>query len=258
MPPEPIVKLDELRNNCKKCSLYQLCLPMGLEEGDLTRLDDIIQRRRPVEKGEYLYRMGETFTSVYAIRAGSLKSFTSNHEGHEQVLGFHLPGELLGMDAISRQVHTCSAQALETVSVCEIPFDRLESLSQKIPGLQHHLFKLMSEEIQHDHCHLTVLAKSTVESRLASFLVQLSDRYKARGYSTVEFNLSMSRNDIANLLGMAVETISRLFTQFQEQGLLNVERKHVHILQLEQLQTLANNCGIEIAESADNSQQSSS
>ncbi len=258
MPRNRIFKLEELRNHCQKCSLYQLCLPMGLEEGDLNKLDQIIQRRRPVEKGEFLYRIGDPFSAVYAIRAGSLKTFTTNQEGHEQIIGFHLPGELLGMDAISREIHTCSAQALETVSVCEIPFERLESLSHEIPGLQHHLLSLMSEELQHEHCHLAVLAKATVESRLASFLTQLSERFKARGFSATEFNLSMSRNDIANLLGMAVETISRLFTQFQDQGLLKVERKHVHILDSASLHAMANTCSSAISEEDDDASQNSS
>jgi len=149
---------------------------------------------------------------------------------------------LLGLDAIAGRVHVTSAKALETVSVCELPFERLEELSQQIPGLQHHLLSLMSEELQHEHCHLTVLARAPVESRLANFLCQLSDRFRARGYSATDFNLSMSRTDIANLLGMAVETISRLFSQLQEQELLQVERKHVQILDLPGLQALASRC----------------
>ena len=256
MTKSRVVNLDELRSHCQKCSLYRLCMPMGLEQGDLERLDRIIHRRRPVEKGEYLYRIGEPFQSVYALRAGSIKTFTTNQEGHEQIIGFHLPGELLGLDAIAGKVHVTSARALETVSVCELPFERLEELSLEIPGLQHHLLSLMSEELQQEHCHLAVLARAPVESRLASFLCQLSDRFRARGYSATDFNLSMSRNDIANLLGMAVETISRLFSQFQEQGLLKVERKHVAIRDLPALQALANRCATDVrAESPLNRQE---
>jgi len=245
MAPHRIVNLENLRTHCQKCSLYQLCLPMGLEEGDLAKLDEIIQRRRPLEKGEYLYRLGEPFRSVYAVRAGSLKTYTTTQEGQEQIVGFHLPGELMGLEGISGDTHTCSARALETVSTCEIPFEQLESLSRKLPGLQHHLLGLMSGELQKDHCHLSMLAKAPVEGRLASFLVRLSERFLQRGYSATEFNLSMSRNDIANLLGMAVETISRLFTQFQEQGLLAVERKHIRILNLSGLQNLSQRCSSE-------------
>lgn len=242
MPNDRIVKLEDIRSHCQKCSLYQLCLPVGLADGDIDRLDAIIKRRRPVEKGEHLYRLGDPFQSLYALRSGSLKSFTTDQHGEEQVIGFHLPGELLGLDAISSDTHTSSTQALETTSVCEIPFNRLEELSRKIPGLQHHLFSLMSQELKEEHCHLAVLAHTPVEGRLANFLFQLSERFRQRGYSATDFNLSMSRNDIANMLGMAVETISRLLGQFQEQGLLRVERKHVQILDLARLQALANRC----------------
>lgn len=258
MSPTRVIKLEELRSHCQKCSLIKLCLPMGLEEGDLNKLDSIIQRRRGLEKSDYLYRIGEPFSCVYAIRTGSLKTYTTNQDGLEQIISFHLPGELIGMEAISGEVHTCSAQALESTSVCEIPFDRLETLSTQIPGLQHHLFTLMSEEMQHDHCHLSILAKSNVESRLANFLVELSTRFSDRGFSATEFNLSMSRNDIANVLGMAVETISRLFTQLQEQGILNVERKSIKILNLDALQALSNKCTPEPNPSSQNSSQSSS
>ncbi|MCW9024458.1 MAG: fumarate/nitrate reduction transcriptional regulator Fnr [Gammaproteobacteria bacterium] len=238
-----VVKLEEIRTRCQKCSLFQLCMPMGLEEGDLDKLDKIIKRRRPVEKGEFLYRIGEPFTAVFAVRSGSLKAFTTTKDGQDQIVSLHLPGELMGLDAISKQQHICSAMALETTSVCELPYERLEKLMMEISGLQRHILSLMSEEIQHDQCHMTVLARLPVENRLASFLANLSERYKARGFSAIEFNLSMSRNDIANLLGMAVETVSRLFSQFQDQGLLQVERKHVKILDVEALRALQSKCG---------------
>ncbi|VAX10200.1 hypothetical protein MNBD_GAMMA25-666 [hydrothermal vent metagenome] len=258
MQKDRIVKLDEIRSRCKGCSLFELCMPMGLAEGDLDKLDKIIKRRRPVEKGEYLYRIGDPFLSVYAVRSGSLKTFTSTRDGRDQIISLHLPGELMGMDAISTNQHICSAMALETTSVCELPYERLETLSMEIPGLQHHLLSLMSEEIRHDQCHMTILARLPVDSRLASFLVNLSERYQARGFSSTEFNLSMSRSDIANLLGMAVETASRLFTQFQEQGLLQVERKHIKILNQDGLLALHNRCGDLTASEDENKDDSSS
>jgi len=243
MPKECVIKLEEIRSRCQKCSLYQLCMPIGLAEGDLEKLDQIIKRRRPVEKGEFLYRMGDPFKSVFAVRSGSLKTFTSTSDGQDQIISLFLPGELMGLDAISNNLHKCTATALETTSVCELPYEHLENLMLEIPGLQRHMLSLMSEEIQHDQCHMTVLARLPVESRLASFLVHLSERYKERGFSATEFNLSMSRNDIANLLGMAVETVSRLFSQFHEQGLLKVERKHVELLNINALQKLSSKCG---------------
>ena len=242
MSKERVVKLADIRANCQNCSLLQLCLPMGLAEGDLEKLDNIIQRRKPVQKGDFLYHMGDPFKAVYAVRSGSFKTFTVNPDGEEQIVGFYLPGELMGIDAISANHHICSAKALETTSVCEIPYERLEQLSLEIPGLQHHLLSLMSQEIQHDQCKLMMVAKLPAEGRVANFMINLSERFKQRGYAATDFNLSMSRNDIANLLGLAVETISRILTHFQESGILKVERKHIEILNLEQLRRISSQC----------------
>lgn len=242
MAENRVVKLSELRSHCKNCSLYDLCLPMGLDTGDLDKLDDVIKRSQAIDKNKFLFRMGEPLKSVYAIRSGSFKTYITNPDGTEQIIGFSLPGELLGMDAISDEKHICTAKALETSSVCEIPFERLESLAHEIPNLQHQLFRLMSQEIQQDQNLMLLLAQMPAETRLASFLLGLSERLNQRGYAANEFNLSMSRGDIANLLGMAVETISRLLSHFQESGLLKVERKHISILKLQELRQLATHC----------------
>lgn len=240
MTDNQVIKLSELKSHCQNCSLYDLCLPMGLNSGDLDRLDDVIKRRQSVNKNNFLFRMGENLKSVYAIRSGSFKTYLTNPDGTEQIVGFSLPGELLGMDAISGNEHRCSAKALETSSVCEIPFERLESLARDIPNLQHQLFRLMSKEIQQDQNAMLLLAQMPAETRLASFLLGMSERLTKRGYAANEFNLSMSRGDIANLLGMAVETISRLLSHFQDDGLLEVERKHITILDVAKLRQLAN------------------
>ncbi len=242
MTDNQVIKLSELKSHCQNCSLYDLCLPMGLETGDLDRLDKVIKRRQSVNKNKFLFRMGEPLKSVYAIRSGSFKTYLTNPDGTEQIVGFSLPGELLGMDGISDERHTCTAKALETSNVCEIPFERLESLSRDIPNLQHQLLRLMSKEIQQDQNLMLLLAQMPAETRLASFLLDLSERLNQRGYAANEFNLSMSRGDIANLLGMAVETISRLLSHFQDDGLLNVERKHITILKLDELRQLATHC----------------
>lgn len=242
MSENRIVKLSELRSHCKSCSLYDLCLPMGLDTGDLDKLDNVIKRSQAIDKNKFLFRLGEPLKSVYAIRSGSFKTYLTNPDGTEQIIGFSLPGELLGMDAISDERHICSAKALETSSVCEIPFDRLETLAHEIPGLQRQLFRLMSQEIKQDQNLMLLLAQMPADTRLASFLLGLSERLNKRGYAANEFNLSMSRGDIANLLGMAVETISRLLTQFQESGLLMVERKHISILKIDKLRHLATHC----------------
>lgn len=242
MTDHQVIKLSELKSHCQNCSLYDLCLPMGLETSDLNRLDKVIKRSQSINRNNLLFRMGEPLKSIYAIRSGSFKTYLTNPDGTEQIVGFSLPGELLGMDAISEDIHTCTTKALETSSVCEIPFERLESLSREIPNLQHQLLRLMSKEIQQDQNLMLLLAQMPAETRLASFLLGMSERLNKRGYAANEFNLSMSRGDIANLLGMAVETISRLLSHFQEIGLLSVERKHITILKLDELRRLATHC----------------
>ena len=236
-----VISLADIKVACKDCSLFQLCLPVGINEADLTALDKIIRRRRPVRRGEHLFHVWERFQSIYAVRSGSIKTYTPTEDGHEQVIGFHLPGELLGLAAINTGSHPCAAKALETTSVCEIPFDQLETLSERVPTLQHQLLKVMSKEILHDQSLLMLLGKKSAEERLASLLISLSDRYRQRGFSVSEFHVSMSRNDIGNYLDLAVETVSRLFTRFQEEGLLTVQRKHIRILDLARLRALARN-----------------
>lgn len=234
-----VINLSQLKVACQDCNLFQLCLPVGIESDDLQELDRIIKRRRPVRRGEHLFEVGEPFTAIYAIRSGSIKSYTPTADGQERVTGFHLPGELLGLGAIHAQTHPCGAKALETASVCELPFDRLEELSARIPSLQHQLLRVMSAEILHDQGLLTLLGKKGAEERLAALLISLSERYAERGFSHQEFHLSMSRSEIANYLGLAVETVSRLFTRFQEEGLLTAQRKYVRLLDLPRMRELA-------------------
>jgi CRP/FNR family transcriptional regulator len=233
-------KLDQIKVACKDCNLFQLCLPVGIDARELDELDSIIKRRRPVKRGEHLFRVGSPFQAIYAVRSGSIKTYTPTEDGHEQVTGFHLPGELLGLDAINLGHHPCAAKALETTSICEIPFDRLEELSTRLPSLQHQLLKIMSKEILHDQSLLMLLGKKSAEERLAALLLSLSGRYQQRGFSPTDFYLSMSRNDIGNYLGLAVETVSRLFTRFQDEGLLSAQRKHVCITDLPRLRAIAN------------------
>ena len=233
------IDLSRFKVACNDCNLFQLCLPVGVDKPDLELLDRIIKRRRPLKRGEHLFHTGSPFQSIYAVRSGSVKTYSATENGYEQITGFHLPGELLGLDAISDGRHPCSAKALETASLCEIPFERLEELSYRVPSLQHQLLKIMSKEILSDESLLVLLGKKNAEERLAALLVSLSDRYRQRGFSPNEFHLSMSRNDIGNYLGLAVETVSRLFTRFQAEGLLTVQRKHIHILDLTRLRNLA-------------------
>jgi CRP/FNR family transcriptional regulator len=234
-----IINLRGLKQACSHCSLQDLCLPFGITNDDLEQLEEIIRQRRPIQRNDHLYRPGDRLANIYAVRSGSIKTYTLTNDGQEQITGFHLPGELLGLDAIGDGAHPCAAKALETTSVCEMPFDQLEELAGRIPGLQHQLFRLMSKELQADEQFMMLLGKKSSEERLAAFLLSLSQRFHQRGYSSTEFNLSMSRNDIANYLGLAVETVSRLFSRFQASGIIEVQRKLIAIVDLPGLQTVA-------------------
>ena len=230
-----IVTLNNIKIACSSCSLHDLCLPLGLHGDDLKRLDTIVSRTHPIKKNDAIFRQGDHFEAFYAIRSGSIKTVTIANDGSEQITGFHLPGEIVGMDAITGSCHPCSAIALETTSYCAIPFHELECLAAKLPSLQHQLLSIMSQEISHDANLLMLLGKKTADERLASLLLSLSNRYSQRGFSATEFNLSMSRNDIANYLGLAVETVSRLFTRFQDKGFIKVDGKFVQLLEMDEL-----------------------
>jgi len=233
-----VVNLRKAHNVCEQCGIYRLCLPMGLSSGDVDQLDDIIKRTRPLKKGEHVFRAGEDFGSIYALRSGSIKSYIINERGEEHVVGFKMPGDLVGLNGINGAHYQNSAIALETSSVCEIPFAQLEELGKEIKGLSHHLIEIMSKEIQEEHHKVAMCSKMPADARLASVIQTMSQRFEERGFSPSEFHLSMSRNDIANMLGLAVETVSRLFTQFQEQGILSVDRKHIRIIDSEKLTNL--------------------
>ncbi len=239
--PDKVIPFSQPKVSCEGCGMFQLCLPIGVDLEEFKELDGIIQRHRILRRGEYLYRAGETFHSIYAVGAGSIKSFTSLEDGCEQVTGFHLPGEMLGLEAINEAHHPCSAKALETTNLCEIPFERLGELSQRIPVLQTELLKVMSKEILHDQSLLVLLGKKSADERLAAFLVSISTRYKQRGFSAESFRLGMSRNDIASYLGLAVETVSRLFTRFHEENLLQVHGKDITICDEVRLHAMAQN-----------------
>jgi CRP/FNR family transcriptional regulator len=234
-----VIDLHSIKVACKECSLHQLCLPSSINGSDLEKLDNIIERKRPLKRNEHLFQVGSNFSSIYVVRSGSLKTYSPTVDGQEQVTGFHLPGELLGLDAIGKGQHPCAAKAMETTSVCEVPFENLEHLSQELPSLQHQLLRLMSKEIFDDQELMLLLGKKTAEARLSAFLLSISLRFKQRGFSACEFYLSMSRNDIANYLGLAVETVSRMFTRFQEDGIITAERKHIVINDRTALQQIA-------------------
>lgn len=227
---DPIKARTPRQAHCKDCSLAVLCLPLSLNMEDLDALDEIVKRGRPLKKGEFLFRQGDAFSSVFAVRSGSLKTFSVTDLGEEQITGFHLPSELVGLSGMDTELHPVSAQALETTSVCEIPFERLDELSAHLPQLRRQLMRLMSREIRDDQQMMLLLSKKSADERIATFLVNLSARFRARGFSANQFRLAMSRNEIGNHLGLAVETVSRVFTRFQSSGLLQAEGKEVTLL----------------------------
>jgi len=235
LAPHKVITLNKIQIACQSCGLSNICLPLGLESDDIERLDAIVQRNRPLRRGAHLFQTGEKFRKVFVVKTGTVKTYTQCPDGSERVIGFHLPGEVIGLDGIELGKYICSAKALETSAICEIPFDQLEKLTASIPNLQHQMFRLLSREISNDTSLMALLSKSTAEERLAAFLLSLSIRLHSRGFSATEFNLSMSRQEIGSYLGLALETVSRLFTHFQEEGILRVNRKYVEILDLEKL-----------------------
>jgi CRP/FNR family transcriptional regulator len=234
----PEVNLSRLKTACSTCSLRELCLPIGLSDDEIDKLDHLVFVRRPVKRGEYLFRAGEGFGSLYAARTGFFKTKVLLEDGREQVTGFHMAGELMGMDGIGTERHTCDAVALEDSEVCVIPFDRLEGLSREMEALQHHFHKVMSREIVREHGVMMLLGSMRAEERLAAFLLNLSQRLQTRGYSPSEFNLRMTREEIGSYLGLKLETVSRVFSKFQEEGLIGVQQKNIRILDAGKLREL--------------------
>lgn len=226
----PGATIEVLKASCATCSMHQLCLPMGLDNNDMDRLDQIIGRRRKVARGANLFRIGDPFLSLYAIRLGHFKTCQISQDGIEQITGFQMAGELLGMDAISTDLHHCTAVALEDSEVCEIPFDSLQSLLGDMPTLLRHFHRMMSQEITREQSVMLLLGNMQATQRFAAFLVNLSSRYEARGYSPLTFQLRMSREEIGNYLGLTIESISRLLSRFKKEGLLRVSNREIELL----------------------------
>jgi CRP/FNR family transcriptional regulator len=236
------IDVNHLKVSCSECNLRELCFPHGMNDEELSNMDKVVEQPGPLHKNDYLYHDGDIATAIYAVRSGCVKTMAESANGEEQIVGFHLAGEILGLDGFVDGVYTCNAQALETSSVCELPLDRLEELCHVLPGLQRQMRRIMGKEVSSDHKLLLLLGKMTAEERLASFLLSLSSRMEERHWKENEFNLAMPRQDIANYLGMAVETVSRLFAAFQSDKIINVDRRHITILDLPRLKTIVGDC----------------
>ncbi|WP_026374933.1 fumarate/nitrate reduction transcriptional regulator Fnr [Aestuariibacter salexigens] len=239
---------SEYSIHCQSCSFSHLCLPVSLDKKELESLDDIIERKRPLHKHDKLTKSGDKLSSLYAVRSGSFKSFISNQDGEEQIIGFHFPGDLIGFDALHNNVHQSYTQALETSMVCELPYSTLDKMAGHIPKLRQQIMRFMSSEIKHEHELMMLLNKRNAEERLLHFIAHLSGRFAERGFSSKQFNLTMTRNEIGNYLGLTVETISRLLTRFQKEALLNVEGKLITILDLDKLHQRAHMNDVHIKE----------
>lgn len=224
---------------CSNCNLRELCLPLGIAAADLERIERLVSDRRQLARGQRLFSAGDRFGSLYAVRVGFLKSVMAATDGREQVTGFHMAGELVGLDGISTQTHACDVVALEDTEVCVIPFARVDDVAAAVPALRMHLHKVMSREIVREHGVMLLLGSMHAGERLATFLLNLSQRFEARGYSRTQFVLRMTRAEIGSFLGLKLETVSRLFSRFAQDGLIEVSQKQVRILDPAGLRALA-------------------
>lgn len=229
-----------IKVGCSSCNLRELCMPMGLKPDELEKIEAIVAVRRKVKRGAKLYNNGEKFTSLFAIRTGFFKTCISTEDGRNQVTGFQMAGEIIGLDGIVKDQHTCDAVALEDAEVCVMPFDRIEELSREVVSLQRHVHKIMSREIVREHGVMLLLGSMRAEERLAAFLLNLVQRLHARGFSQSELLLRMTREEIGSYLGLKLETVSRTFSKFVEDGIVEVKQRHVRILDTEALKLIVN------------------
>lgn len=211
------------------------CQPFVLNPNDSKRLEQLVETSLPLRKGTHLFHQGDPFLSIFTVRAGTIKTYTVTNEGEEQITGFYFPGELVALGSIGSERHVVSAKSLETTSVFEFPYQHLTDLAHQLPELQTQMVNYMAREIRNEQEMMLLLSKKTAEQRVATFLFKLSERFRQRGYSATVFRLSMSRNEIGNYLGLAVETVSRIFTRFQKQYLIKVEGKEIEILSVDAL-----------------------
>jgi CRP/FNR family transcriptional regulator len=225
--------------SCAQCGVYRLCLPLGLFEADLSLLESVVRRKVTYKRGQLIFRPGDRFDYIYAIRSGSVKTAVQAPDGRMQITGFHIAGELLGLSALDAGRYSCEARALETTSVCKVEAERLEALAQSIPSIQYQMLRIMSGHIRRDEDLILLLGKRSAEERLAEYLLGLSRRFASRNYSPTEFRLSMSRGDIGNYLGIAEETVSRILSRFQQAGIVAIDRRQVRLLDLGQLEATA-------------------
>ena len=241
-PMTPIVALtpQHIKVACSNCNLRELCMPMGLTDVEMGKIEQVVATRRKIKRGAALFNTGEKFTSLFAIRTGFFKSCITTEDGRDQVTGFQMAGEIIGLDGIVNDHHTCDAIALEDAEVCVMPFESIEEISREVSALQSHVHKIMSREIVREHGVMLLLGSMRAEERLAAFLLNLVQRLHARGFSKTELVLRMTREEIGSYLGLKLETVSRTFSKFVEEGMVEVKQRHVRILDIEALKRIVN------------------
>jgi CRP/FNR family transcriptional regulator len=237
----PVINPLTVKIACSNCNLRELCMPLGLNTEELDKIDTVVEIRRRIKRGSRLYSNGDRFTSLFAIRTGFFKTCVNTEDGRNQVTGFQMAGEIMGLDGIVNDHHTCDAVALEDAEVCVMPFERIEELSREVVSLQRHVHKIMSREIVREHGVMLLLGSMRAEERLAAFLLNLVQRLHARGFSASELLLRMTREEIGSYLGLKLETVSRTFSKFVEEGIVEVKQRHVRILDTQALKLIVNN-----------------
>ena len=231
---------EHIKVACSNCNLRALCMPVDLQPQEMDRLDELVATRRKVKRKELLFHNGEKFTSLFAIRTGVFKTRVTTEDGRDQVTGFQMAGEIIGLDGIVNGQHSCDAVALEDAEVCVMPYERLEELSREVTALQRHVHQVMSREIVREHGVMLLLGSMRAEERLAAFLLNLVKRLHARGFSATELILRMTREEIGSYLGLKLETVSRTLSKFVEEGVVEVNQRHVRITDPDALKRMAN------------------
>jgi CRP/FNR family transcriptional regulator len=229
-PSGSVVSLRDLKAVCQTCSMRELCMPNGLDNDEMAEIETLVGSRRRLRKGDTLYDTGDALDALYAVRVGSLKTAVLAEDGREQITGYHMQGDIVGLDGMATDRHVSRAVALEDTEICVMPFDHLESLAQRVPALQHNLRRFLAREISRDQSVMLLLGSMRAEERLAAFLLDLAERYRRRGYSSTQYVLRMTREEIGSYLGLKLETVSRLFSRFQQEGIVRIQGRDVTLL----------------------------
>jgi CRP/FNR family transcriptional regulator, anaerobic regulatory protein len=238
-----VIPYGDLRAHCGSCGVRELCLPLGLAPDGLRQLERVAGAPHRVKKRSALFRPGDPFAALYAIRLGTFKTLVLAEDGREQITGYHISGDIIGLDGLGEAVHGCEAVALEDSEVCELRYDALDRLARDVPELRHNLYRLLSRSVCRGQGMMFMLGSMRAEERLATFLLDLANRYHSRGYSSSEFVLRMTREETASYLGLKLETVSRLFSRLQGEGMIQVQGRAVKLLDPLALKRLGGHAG---------------